>query len=350
VVAVGVSLSSTAGAAWSTQTVDASDGSGFDSALAFNPVTGLPAITYSAAVGKQNQVRLAEWNGASWAVTIVASGRDVSSSALNLAFDSSGNPGIGYCGSQLGLVFARRSGSTWTSQTVDSRGGCGPVVYAGGTFWIAYVGGTTKSTNLKLAHLVGASWSSEVVDGSGMSYLSLAFAPDGGPSVAYRSGTGTSTLKFAHKTSSAWSIQSVETCTYCGIFAGLAYDPLSGNPTIAHSNGNLTNLRFARWNGSQWTTEIAATGSCTHSSLAYDAAGVPAISFDLATDTSGFHELHIARRTGCSGTCWEDQLIDDEAPLFVQLRTSLAFAPTGMAAISYGVAYPQILKLARETP
>ena len=69
-------------------------------------------------------------------------------------------------------------------------------------------------------------------------YLSLAFAPDGGPSIAYRFGVGTSTLKFAHKTGSGWAIQSIGTGQSYGVFASLAYDPLSGNPTIAHSNGS----------------------------------------------------------------------------------------------------------------
>jgi hypothetical protein len=181
-----------------------------------------------------------------------------------------------------------------------------------------------------------------------MSYLSLAFAPDGGPSVAYRSGTGTSTLKFAHKSGSAWTVQSVATGTYYGVFTSLAYDPLSGNPTIAHSNG--TELRFHRWDGSQWVLETAATGTCSHSWLAYDAAGVAAISYDLAPGPNGYKQLHLARRTGCSGACWEDQQIEDVSPLVAQWRTSLAFAPTGAAAISYGVYSPQMLKFATQVP
>lgn len=115
---------------WSTETVDASDGSGFFSSLAFNPVTGFPAIAYSAgASGNRGQVRLAEWNGGSWNVQPVVTGKSIAQSAVGLAFDPSGNPAISYCGS--GLFVARRTGSTWSSQTVDSKGNCGaPLVYA----------------------------------------------------------------------------------------------------------------------------------------------------------------------------------------------------------------------------
>ena len=86
---------------WSTEIVDASDSSGLFSSLAFNPVTGFPAIAYSATPGRQGQLRLAEWNGAAWTVQVAAAGRNIGQSGVSLAFDAAGNPGISYCDSGL---------------------------------------------------------------------------------------------------------------------------------------------------------------------------------------------------------------------------------------------------------
>lgn len=336
-------------AAWSTETVDSTAGSGFFSSLAFNPVTGFPAIAYDApAKGNQTSVKLAEWNGASWTISTALTDRGFNG-GVALAFDPSGNPAV--TATMGGAKFARRGGSTWSVQTIDSQGSgtVGSLVYFNGSFWAAYY--TSKA--LKLGHLVGSSWTTEVVDTASVMYPSLAFAPDGGPSIAYRY-SSTNSLRFAHKSGSTWTIQTVETgpsqgLIGYGVFASLAYDPLTGYPTIAHANAGP--IRFARWDGTQWNIELAATGySCTYESLAYDAAGIAAISYGLAVDGSGNHQVHIARRDGCSDTCWTDQLIDDETPNQVQWRTSLAFAPTGAANISYGVYSPQILRLAQETP
>ena len=343
VVAVGTLATSVVAAqSWATETVDGTGGSGFDSSLSFNPTTGFPAVAYSGKSGTKPTLKFAQWNGANWAIETVYSGKNGDLGSITLVFAGTGDPAVSF-GDSGGVKLARRMGSTWTTETVDSKGGVPSMAYQGGQPWIAY--NTTNA--LKLAHKVGSSWNIETVDGSGTSYLSLAFAPDSSPSIAYRSGTGTSTLKLARKSGSAWTIQSVATGTYYGIFASLAYDPITGYPTIAHSNGS--DVRFHRFDGSGWVLESAATGVCSFSSLAYDAAGVAAISYAFFAN-NGYRQLRIARRTACSGACWEDELIEDVTPLVIQLRPSLAFGPTGAAAISYGVYSPQNLKFAAQAP
>jgi len=205
---------------------------------------------------------------------------------------------------------------------------------------------------LKLARLVGSSWVTETVeDGVVASWKALAFAPDGNPSIAYMVGD---TLKFAHKTGSTWAIQSIETGA---LFISLAYD-LAGQPTISHQTpmvGGLTSLRFVRWDGFQWVAEVVLTGVLlSYSSLAYDTAGIAAISYGVSTIPFCSNQLWIARRTGCSGTCWVNQLIEDFAPSGVNFCPSLAFGPTGAAAISFGwngTTYPdRDLKFATQLP
>lgn len=339
---------------WSTETVDSVGNVGYQSSIAFSPVTGFPAIGYSDTTN--DDVKLATWNGASWGIQVVDAGQGVAS-GISLAFDSAGNPALTYGNPQL--KFARWTGASWTFQTIDSNANNGPyseLVFKDGQPSIAYgrstkIRGKVYNHQLKLARLVGSSWVSETVaDGVNASYKSLAYAPDGNPSIAYKVGD---TLTFAHKTGSTWAIQSIESGVYFGVFISLAYDPLTGYPTVSHGNGSLTNLRFLRWNGSQWNLEIVATGQTTYSSLAYDSAGIAAISYGVSTISCCTNQLWIARRTGCSGTCWVTQPIEDFAPSGIMHRTSLAFAPTGAAAISFGwvTTYPdRDLKFATQVP
>ena len=332
---------------WSTETVDGTADSGFYNSLAFHPVTGLPAIAHSGKSGNKPTLKFAQWNGASWELQVAFTGKPGELGGISLGFDGSGNPAVSFVEITGGVKLARKTGSSWATETIDSKGaGLSSLVVHGGQPWIAY----TTNNALKLAHKVGSAWTTETVDGSGMSYVSLAFAPDGNPSVAYRNGTTTATLRFAHKSGSTWTIQNVETGFYYGIFSSLAYDPLTGYPTIAHGIGT-GGIRFARWDGSQWLGETAATCySCTEESHAYDAGGVAAIAYVAGVDGTGHKQLRIARRTGCSGACWTDELVVDAAPQQVQWRTSLAFGPTGAAAISYGEAYLSFSSSAQETP
>lgn len=336
---------------WSLATVDTAGTLADSNSLAFNPLTGFPAIGYSD--GTSDDVKLASWNGASWDIQVVDPGKNVAGN-ISLAFDPAGNPALSYGGLLGSLKCARWNGSAWNIGVVDRAAPTGnnatSLAYQNGQPSIAY---SVKGA-LRFARFTGASWVTETVDGKGQdsfSYVSLAYAPDGNPSIAYRYGTGTATLRFAHKLGSAWTIQNVETGYYFGIFASLAYDPLTGYPSIAHGNGNLTNLRFLRWDGSQWVLEIAALGQCSYVSLAYDGAGLPAISYQFAADSSGYKQLHLAHRNGCGGTCWQDELVEDAAPQQLGLNTSLKFAPTGQPSISYSYGYGAWdLRFAQQTP
>ena len=88
----------------------------------------------------------------------------------------------------------------------------------------------------------------------------------------------------------------------------------------------------------------------SYSSMAYDPAGIAAISYGVSTIPSGTNQLWIARRTGCSNTCWVTQLIEDFAPVTLAWRTSLAFSPTGAASISFGNYTNRDLMFATQVP
>ena len=161
---------------WSTETVDGTADSGFYNSLAFHPVTGLPAIAYSGKSGNKPTLKFAQWNGASWELQVAFTGKPGELGGISLGFDGSGNPAVSFVEITGGVKLARKTGSSWATETIDSKGaGLSSLVVHGGQPWIAY----TTNNALKLAHKVGSAWTTETVDGSGMSYVSLAFAPDG---------------------------------------------------------------------------------------------------------------------------------------------------------------------------
>lgn len=331
---------------WSTETVDSAGSDGAFHSVAVSPITGFPTIAYSGTSGRKTAVKLATWNGASWAIQVVESG--VSSEAISLAFDSAGNPAISYGNGQL--RFARWTGSSWSIQAVDSSSGIvSSLAFHNGQASIAYGYSVKKGNNttnqLRLATLAGSTWTVEAaVDGVAVLYPSLAFAPDGHPSIAYAAG---GQLRLAQKTGSTWSSQSIEAG---GTYANVAYDPLTGYATIAHMSGSSGVVRFDRWDGSQWVLEVVDANQATQPSLAYDSGGVAAISYQVAPGPNGHTQLWFARRTGCSGSCWTTQLIQDFSPVQLYRATSLAFAPTGAAAISFGDYTNGDLKFAQQTP
>jgi hypothetical protein len=327
----------TPSAGWSTSTVDATGG--FMSSLSFAP-NGYPAIGYS---GSNDEVRFAAWDGATWSTQIVTRERS-SGNGISLAYDSSGNPSLSY--SPGGLKFARWNGSSWSIQTIENGSWVDSVtslVYQGGQPSIAYIG----KAGLKLAVASGSTWTTAIVDRTGSSYPSLAYAPDGNPSIAYRGASGSlDALKFAHKSSSGWTIQVVDTgATGTGVFASLAYDPLSRNPTIAYTDSSGGHVKFAFFDGSAWNLEVVASNA-HYAWLSYDSAGTASIAYT----TSGDLQLQFAQRSGCFATCWQTQVVEDESPNRAQWRPTLAFSPTNAASISFGINVNQGLKFAQQVP
>ena len=87
-----------------------------------------------------------------------------------------------------------------------------------------------------------------------------------------------------------------------GTGPSLAYDPLTGQPTIAYSDGVRDDVKFARWTGAAWQHEIVDGGRdvSTGIDLAYDASERPGISY-------GWGALKLAE---WNGSRWVVQTIE----------------------------------------
>ena len=91
-------------------------------------------------------------------------------------------------------------------------------------------------------------------------------------------------MKFAHWDGASWVIEVVETGTPgFGAYASLAYDPVSGNPAIAHISYDEGCVRFVRSDGSAWggaaIVDCGASQAVSWSSLEFDSDGTPYIGY-----------------------------------------------------------------------
>lgn len=301
---------------WELSTVPAIGA--YNPALAYDPLSGNPAIAFSAS----GYAKLARWNGASWAITSIGSG----GTGIDLAFDPvDRNPSVSWGATKL--VFAHWTGTAWKLETIETKSATNDVTslaYApDGSPAIAYRSTAGKGST-RFAKKNGSSWVIQVVESIyGGGYYSLAFDPAGRPAIAYafdadRNGSY-DTLKLARWNGTVWKTEVVETGVVgYGVFASLAFDA-SGNPVMAHGNGTI---RYVQWDGSSWVVETAASGNCE--SLAFDSAG-PIFSY-----VWGYKEVRFARRVGPGA--WTTELVEAVASNWI---THLVLDPQGLPSFTY---------------
>ncbi|MCZ6690189.1 MAG: hypothetical protein O7H41_11335 [Planctomycetota bacterium] len=322
---------------WSIEIVD--DGV-FLTSLAYDPTDGYPSIAYT----RGSNAMFAEWDGTAWTTEVAVSG----GGAQDLAYSSSGIPGITYLsgGRKPKLKFAERVGGSWVVETVANGlsntwlslayDGNGDPAVAFGT-----------SDSLRFGHRVGGDWTIQEIEigAEQNKYPSLAYDSLGNPAIAYRfvPGDGTEALKYASWNGASWDIEVIESSAseQMGSDADLAFDPMTGFPSIIHTAGpaadicNPRELRFASWNGEIWNLDViefSSDGCIKSPSLAYDSLGTPHVSYSypLPGDCSS-GELRLA---SFDGIAWVTEGIQSVNKCF-DPQTSLALDPLDVPALSY---------------
>ena len=161
------------------------------------------------------------------------------------------------------------TGSNWTIQTVDERGGSGSLkLDSNGNPHIAYnmLGG-----ELKYASLVGSDWNIQTIDSSRYETLdygtSLCLDKNDIPHILYSFTTGQtsnsiSTIKYAYLQNNGWNIQTVASKDDLGL-GNLALDS-AGNPHFTYPMGhpqstiNQVTITHLFLNDSHWDSDIVA--------------------------------------------------------------------------------------------
>ena len=268
---------------WQYSTVDPTRGSGDYSSLQFNPVTGYPAISYISNLFPTTypDLKFAQFNGTNWEVSgPLASGpNEVDPYDTSLAFNPITKlPAIAYNAGTSGLGFLEYDGASWGEGTVPlpwrnmNNEGAQLKYKDDGKPAILY--GT--KTELELA-IRDTDWDITVVDNNypenaagDHQNIGLEFDIHGNPHIVYM---GEGSLKYAFFNGTNWDVNVFG--LHCGR-ADLELDNF-GNPFIAYQRGS--DIYFGYKDGGDWTFDWFAPEGYSMSNLIIDDFGKAHISF-----------------------------------------------------------------------
>jgi hypothetical protein len=252
------------------------------------------------------------------------------------------------------LKYAWWDGTSWKNQTVDFGVGgyvdsyCSLAIDSSGKPHILYYSSNGSNGNLRYASWTGSSWTTETVDSKGTTgFSSLTMDSAGNPYITYFDSNGN--LKYATKTNTGWNLQIVDYSVVIHSWGGsncrIILDS-NGIPHIGYwkeANSDSSNgLMYAFWNGTGWNIETVDTVNVVGygsvggwSSLALDSNGYPHISY---VDQNSYAALKYA---WWNGTAWNKAILDT---MNVGFYSSLAIDSSGKSHISYMDEYQLDLK------
>jgi hypothetical protein len=355
----------TAQTSWIVEVVDSNGDTGWETSLALNS-KGHPHIGYQDYTNATNHIlKYAAWDGSLWNVTTVDSIGCSYLVGTSIAIDSQDRPWIAYfwtnpsC-TEENLKIAHWNGMAWVNQTVNPPGthaGIYPslaldsmdrprIVYYGdldsrltlsyaawdGSSWdydillmtnvtspsmpieystslrldsmdmprIAYAG----DTNLSYIHLDGGVWGSDLVESGlmppGPSWVSMSLDFHDFPHVSYAD-LANNDLRYAHWNGANWTTGALVSVGSVGTSSSIAIDS-HDDPHISYAHGTNANpppnyLYYIRKDGAIWMlpeTVDATQGVGRTSSLALDSHDLPHISYQWHNDTTGRGDLRYA--------------------------------------------------------
>jgi len=285
-------------------------------------------------------IRYASWDGSKWIYETISDDGKWYGALLSMAFDKNDIPHISfYEWNYADLMYGYKEGDKWIIQIIDNEDDSGLsnsiALDSKGYPHIAYVHSVYSNPyreELKYAYFDGTKWDIEVVDSEMKSEgdnCSIALDSKDHPHIVYRSYNGydhylsyiyfdgnnwikdnlgyvdsmpynsividkedrphisfykgcqpDSGLYYAYKDSGKWNTERIDT----GYISSIKLDE-NEYPCIVYSY--TSKLKFARWNGTKWDIEVAATGrglGQTGVSLAFDSDYKPHISCDEYLD------------------------------------------------------------------
>ena len=184
---------------------------------------------------------------------------------------------------------------------------------------------------LKPKHDEKYSWKIATVDSEGDVGFntSLAFSLSGHPAISYYDSTNKD-LKFALFDGQNWTHQKIDSAGDVGRHISVAFSP-SRHPAISYYDSTKKDLKYASFDGRKWTIQtIDSEGDVGRStSLAFSPSGHPAISYYDSTNKNLKYVLF-------DGEKWSYQTIDSVGEnTSTSKECHLAFSPSGHPAISY---------------
>jgi len=190
---------------------------------------------------------------------------------------------------------------------------------------------------------LGTIWKIETVDSAGWvgQWTSIALDSSNYPHISYYDEIN-HTLKYARWTGSTWETEIVDS----GVdvyMTSIALDS-SNYPHISYHDYTNRHLKYAKWTGSTWETEtVDSDGEVgEYTSIALDSSDYPHISYHDYTN----RDLKYAKWTGST---WETEIADSGVWKWVGRYTSIALDSSDRPHISYYNDIDNDLKYARWT-
>jgi outer membrane protein assembly factor BamB len=321
------------GGSWSCETVDSIEQVGRFTSLALDS-NNQPHISYYD--DTNGDLKYAKWTGAEWSITTVDSIGDVGK-YTSIALDSNNWPHISYYDVSNGdLMYVRWDGSSWQKETVDSIDDVGEYssIELDSNNWphISYY--DVSNGDLMYVRWDGSSWLKETVDSIGdVGYFtSIALDSNNWPHISYYDDTDTN-LMYAKWTGIVWLKGIVD---YVGDIGGGQYEALldclaldsNDQPHIAYHDWINRDLKYAKWTGSSWDTEIVDSSGLAgmYPSIALDSNDKPSISYYEGDN-------NILRHAWWDGSAWYNETVDSAGA--VGHFTSIALDSNNRPHISY---------------
>lgn len=272
---------------------------------------------------------------------------------IGLAFDPQGRPNVAYHDHQannfdraLGdLAYALRDGGQWAIAAAEDDGHDGwDSTIAIGADGVVRAAGVDpqqfdRADGVEYYELRDGTWTVTAIGSGPIEYefnVSLAVSPDGLPAISYYNNRDRD-LVFASFDGASWTIETVVSDGDVGKFSSLAFDA-AGRPHISFYDdlgGSSGRVLYAVRDGDAWTVEQVGTlddveqgmfGTRRNSALALDAQGVPHVAF---SDKS---VIRYATRTDAG---WDVEEIVTAGDRALGQLVSLALDGAGMPHLSF---------------
>jgi len=272
---------------WSSEVVG--DASGTEQVCGTHDLAVAPDGTPHVVYFKPGEnLDFARRNGTDWDVEVVDSAVGVGDNGVSLAFAHDGTPHLAYCikvepGAEgMRLRYARRSAGAWAIEQVDSSGSWGEgvcvILDAGGMPHLAYDDWSKRW--LKYAWKDQVGWHVELVDSTNDGWYSnspICFDGAGRVHIAYRRNDR---LCYAVRESGVWTLEQVDDHRGDDEI-GMALDA-DDMPHIAYGNGIDAGARpyYAYKDGSGWHIQQVRDFYAHSLSIALDSGGTVHVCYD----------------------------------------------------------------------
>jgi len=259
----------------------------------------------------------------------------------SIALDGLGTPMISYINVAGGTVqLARRIGGHWSSEIVAGpgifSGDASVVIASNGTIEASYFDQEARAV-VYAARGTGAWRASTIDSGFSEGYNRIALDSSGRPAIVYTGFDGS--LRYAAWNGTEWSVEVVDHATLTSRYPDLAFDPLD-RPNIAYY-GNGT-LLFAKKTSVGWAREVvdATPNAGWFSRIRVDSRGVAHIAYYASSNESLMYATE-------EGNGWSRSVIDSEGDAGFDL--SFALDVNDRAQIAYYERRAGVLRYAIET-